>query len=239
MAQSEGNVLLVDDSKAMQMTVSSAISSLCQLTCASNIEEAQAQLNRQDFSLVLLDVSLPDGNGFEFCKQLRNNPKFKELPIIFLTGETEIEQRVLGFELGADDYVTKPIEPQEFIARVISKLRKSKAGQTNFRKGDFKIDLNIQKAFLIGNDSSETPLALTPIEFKLLVHFLQNEGKIFSREILLQTVWGDTVHVLGHTVDTHISSLRKKIGTFGSCLKAVMKRGYCFSLSNHEPNRNN
>jgi DNA-binding response OmpR family regulator len=229
MQKIEGKVLLVEDSSAMQIMVKTVIADLCELHCVGTISEAEKALAKEDYSLILLDVSLPDGNGFEFCKQLRAQSD-NNIPIIFLTGETEIEQRVLGLELGADDYVTKPIEPQEFVARVLNKLRKAKAMPAVFRKSDFKVNLNAQKAFIITSDGHEELLPLTPIEFKLLVQFLKNEGTVFSREELLQTVWGDTVHVSEHTVDTHISSLRKKMGSFGSCLRAVMKRGYYFSI---------
>ena len=146
---------------------------------------------------------------------------------MFLTGNAGVDQRVLGFELGADDYIVKPFEPKEFRARILAKIKR-RTGKSSFALSVFRIDLPTQKATM---DTSEGPveLTLTPIEFKLLVHFLRNEGQVFSREDLLTSVWGGTVHVSGHTVDTHISALRKKLGEYGSCFRAVVKRGYCFN----------
>lgn len=166
-------------------------------------------------------------------------PEFADLPIIFLTGHGEIEDKVLGFQLGADDYVTKPIEPTEFTARVLGKLRRQKSTQTVIKQGGYRVDLSKQKAFSADGNGQEVELNLTPIEFKLLTHFLQNEKKIFSRQDLLQLFWGNTVHVSGHTVDTHISSLRKKMGPAGILLHSVFKKGYCFGAAANDEKKKN
>jgi two-component system, OmpR family, phosphate regulon response regulator PhoB len=225
-------ILLVEDALSMQLVVQAAVGNLCSLTCVTNIADAEKELAQGPYSLLLLDVELPDGNGFEYCKRLRDQEKFHNLPIIFLTWKSDIEQKVFGFSLGADDYIVKPIEPKEFVARVISKLNRRPKGplQTTFCKGDFRIDLTSHRVFLVTGEIPEKELNLTPIEFKLLVHFLRNEGVVLSREELLVAVWGDSVHVSAHTIDTHISSLRKKIAITGHSLKAVVKKGYCFSI---------
>lgn len=224
------SVLLVEDAVDMQVIVRATIGSECDLVCATSLNEAEQQLHNGKFALIILDVHLPDGTGFEWCKRLRADSKYKDLPVIFLTGEREIQQRVHGFEVGADDYVTKPLEPNEFKARVQSKLKRKRLedAKTEFTVGVFNVDFSVQKAFLNHNGANQE-LALTPIEFKLLVQFLRNENRVFSREELLIAVWGQTVHVSGHTVDTHISSLRKKVGAYGHYFKAVVKRGYCFT----------
>jgi len=225
-------ILLVEDALSMQLVVQSAVGSLCALTCVTSIADAERELASGPYALLLLDVELPDGNGFEFCKKIRDNQKFHNLPIIFLTWKAEVDHRVLGFSLGADDYIVKPIEPKEFSARIESKLKRRPQGplQTTFRKSDFRVDLTAHRIFLVQVGGVETELSLTPIEFKLLVHFLRNEGVVISREELLVAVWGDSVHVSAHTIDTHISSLRKKISSTGHQLKAVVKKGYCFSI---------
>lgn len=224
-------VLLVEDSRDMQLTVSTAIGDDCKLTCVGSIADAEKALKSGNYSLLLLDVTLPDGDGFEFCKTLRAMPEYADLPIIFLTGHGQIEDKILGFELGADDYVTKPIEPEEFTARILGKLRRQKNAQTVINQAGYRIDLSKQKVFSTSDDGQERELSLTPIEFKLLTHFLQNEKKIFSRQDLLNLFWGNTVHVSGHTVDTHISSLRKKMGSSGILLHSVFRKGYCFGQS--------
>ncbi|MBO9668585.1 MAG: response regulator transcription factor [Bdellovibrio sp.] len=223
-------VLLVEDARDIQLVVRNALDPFCTLDTVSTIKAADAVLHQESYSLLLLDITLPDGDGFEYCQKLRNQNKFSDLPIIFLTGKTELESKVYGFEVGADDYITKPFEPEELKARVLGKLRRSKSVESSFMSKGFKIDYHLQKAFMVGDAGKETALPLTPIEFKLLGHFLKNEGKVFSRQELLDLFWADSAHVSKHTVDTHISSLRKKMGEKGGHLRSIFKQGYSFSV---------
>jgi DNA-binding response OmpR family regulator len=227
-SKSRDKVLLVEDVQAMQMTVQSLIGSTCDLKCVGTLAEAEKTLKTQNYSLLLLDVVLPDGDGFAFCEKIRQDNTFARLPIIFLTSKQDVEDRVRGFTLGADDYVTKPLEPNEFIARVKSKLVRSQSTKTSdvFTKGEFKIDAISQKAYL-----NETDLGLTPIEFKLFSLFVKNDGHVYSRADLKKFVWGPTIHLSDHTVDTHVSSLRKKLSRFSACLKSVVKTGYVFKYN--------
>lgn len=225
-------ILLVENTFGMPSDIQSVLGKYISISTVANLFDAERELNSQDFSLVLLDVEFPDGNGFEFCKKLRESDKFRDLSIIFLTRRAEIENRVLGFSLGADDYIIKPIEPKEFAARIESKLKRRQKGPlpTTFLKSNFRVDLTSHRIFLNSqNRRGERELILTPIEFKLLVHFLRNEGIVVTRDELLSAVWGSSVHVSAHTIDTHISALRKKISGSGHHLKAVVKKGYCFS----------
>ncbi len=224
-------VLCVEDNALTAKLVQSTISSLCELTIAGTIKEAMAKLETLNVDLFILDVELPDGNGFEFCQKLRESSRWANTPIIFLTALSEVEQRVQGFALGADDYITKPLEPREFKARVASKLKRSSpAMETFFEKANFGIDLKLQKIFRSPSSGDREDLNLTPTEFKLMMHFLQNQGVTLSRQDLVGQVWGSAVHVSDHTVDAHISTLRKKIGPSAQYLKAVIKKGYCFSI---------
>jgi DNA-binding response OmpR family regulator len=225
-------VLLVEDAKDMQLIVKAAIDDICDVNSVITLREAMTELESDLYSLLLLDVNLPDGDGFEFCQSLRSKEFFADLPIIFLTGETEVRSRVLGFELGADDYVTKPIEPVEFAARVLAKLKRNRRTQTSFTQAGYRVDLLQHKVFE-KVEGQEKILNLTPIEFKLLCHFLQNKEKIYSRQDLLKMFWGAAVHVSDHTVDTHISSLRKKMGESGGLIRSVFKKGYCFGEKNN------
>jgi two-component system phosphate regulon response regulator PhoB len=199
------------------------------LDVVSTIKAADTVLHQENYSLLLLDITLPDGDGFEYCQQLRNQKKFSDLPIIFLTGKTELENKIYGFEVGADDYVTKPFEPEELKARVLGKLRRVKATDGTFTNKGIKIDYHLQKAFVV-DEGKESALPLTPIEFKLLSHFLKNENKVFSRQELLDLFWSDSAYVSKHTVDTHISSLRKKMGEKGPYLRSIFKQGYSFTV---------
>lgn len=221
-------ILLVEDERPMQLIVQAALNQKCNLICVSTLAEAKEALGAGGFALILLDVMLPDGDGFEFCEDLRRDPRFASIPIIFLTAETRVDRKVFGFSLGADDYITKPIEPTEFTARVSAKLKRQKLSQTSLTHAGLRVDLNLQKAF-IRSQNSEKEVGLTPIEFKLLAHFMKNEGHILAREELMTAVWGRGVHVSAHTLDTHISSLRKKLVDYGSAIKAVVRKGYCFT----------
>lgn len=223
-------VLLAEDTIDMQLMVKASIGDMCDLTCVTTLQDAQKELRQGAYSLLVLDVGMPDGNGFDFCRLLRSQEAFANLPIFFLTGANNVEEKVLGFGVGADDYVTKPLEPEEFRARVQRKLKAGPKAQTGFTESGFRVEFSTQKIFEIEKDGKERLLSLTPLEFKLLSHFLQNEGKIFSRSDLLNLFWGGDVHVSRHTVDTHISSLRKKMGASGASLRSIFKKGYCLSL---------
>ena len=226
-------ILLVEDSSSVQALVQSALGAQVDVEWATDLAAARRALEAGSFSLVLLDVRLPDGDGFAFCGELRADPRFSSLSIMFLTGEAEVSQRVHGFNLGADDYLTKPFAPAELAARVHARLRHHRAARDGWQIENFRIDLNGHRAYLLADDKS-TELNLTPIEFKLLTQFLKNIDSVISRETLIKAVWGESVHVALHTVDTHISSLRKKIGPHAERLTAVVKRGYCFHSMSKE-----
>lgn len=230
-------VLLVEDSREMQALVRHSIGEICNLNSVASAGEGRKELERGGYSLLLLDVSLPDGSGFEFCKALRAEPRFADLPVIFLTGKTELSSKVQGFEVGGDDYVTKPFDPDELKARVRGKLRRTKAAGSSFVMAGFRVDLSLQKIFVVNNDGSETALPLTPIEFKLMSHFMKNEGKVFSRQKLLDMFWSDSLYVSKHTVDTHISSLRKKLAAPGANLRSIFKQGYTFTIPDESKDR--
>lgn len=225
------NVLLVEDTTAMHLVVQSLIGQMCTLKCVTNLQMAEDEVKSNSYSLVLLDVMLPDGSGFNFCKQLRTTDEYREVPIMFLTSKDEVDDKVMGLELGADDYITKPLEPKEFVARVASKLRvQSRGAPAAVRKGVFKIDSNAQKIYMKNEAGVDVDLNMTPIEYKLLSYFVKNEGRIFAREELKVSIWGPAVFVSDHTLDTHIYSTRKKIAPFGQNLKAIVKQGYSFTV---------
>ncbi len=162
--------------------------------------------------LVLLDVMLPDGDGFDLCRRIRQSPALARTPIIFLTARSEEVDRVLGLEIGGDDYVTKPFSPRELIARVKAHLRRSEAdgakgGETQpVKLGPFTLDRAAHRVFL-----RDEELALTSTEFRLLEFFLLHPGRAFSREQLLDEVWGQQHFVTPRTVDVHIRRLRERI----------------------------
>ena len=160
--------------------------------------------------LVILDVMLPDGDGFDLCRMLRRTNTLARTPIIFLTARSDEVDRVLGLEIGGDDYVTKPFSPRELIARVKAHLRRGE-GETEvvvgpLTRGPFKLDRAAHRVYL-----GEDELPLTSTEFRLLEFFLIHPGHAYSREQLLGEVWGEQHYVTPRTVDVHIRRLRERI----------------------------
>ncbi len=162
-------------------------------------------LRSRSFDVVILDVGLPDLTGFELCRELRS---FSDVPVIFLTARQGEIDRVLGLELGADDYVTKPFSPRELVARVHARLRRSSRNAArNWREfGTFAHDAHGQRIRYAGE-----LLALTRYEYQLLAVLLARPGAIFSREQLMDDVWRDAPETVDRTVDTHIKTLRAKM----------------------------
>jgi DNA-binding response OmpR family regulator len=168
-------------------------------------ETASRRAREQPFDLIILDVMLPHKDGFEVCRELRRAGL--RTPMILLTAKTQESDKVLGLELGADDYVTKPFSPRELRARVKAALRRG-TGEMHeiYRFADVEVDFTRCELRRSGR-----PIEVTPIEFKLLVAFIRHRGHTLSRDKLLDEVWGRETFVTDRAVDTHITNLRKKI----------------------------
>ena len=159
----------------------------------------------QSFDLIILDVMLPRKDGFEVCRELRRAGL--RMPIILLTAKTQESDKVLGLELGADDYVTKPFSPRELRARVKAALRRAAGGVPEiYRFGDAEVDFTRCELRRAGR-----AVEMTPIEFKLLATFIRHRGQTLSRDKLLDQIWGRKTFVTDRVVDTHVTNLRKKI----------------------------
>jgi two-component system phosphate regulon response regulator PhoB len=159
--------------------------------------------------LILLDVMLPETDGFELCRQIRGSPVIGRTPVLFLTARSDEVDRVLGLEIGGDDYMTKPFSPRELIARVKAHLRREEldAGPSSTVEiGPFKLDGAARRVYLGGAE-----LELTSTEFNLLEFFIQHPGRAYSREKLLEAVWGEQRYVTPRTVDVHVRRLREQI----------------------------
>jgi phosphate regulon transcriptional regulator PhoB len=158
--------------------------------------------------LILLDVMLPELDGFELCRQIRQSPLLGRTPVLFLTARSDEVDRVLGLEIGGDDYMTKPFSPRELIARVKAHLRREEldAEPAALEVGPFRLDRTAHRVFLAGAE-----LELTSTEFNLLDFFLTHPGRAYSREQLLETVWGEQRYVTPRTVDVHVRRLRERI----------------------------
>ena len=196
------------------------------VTSAENGREAltTAQSTRPD--LIVLDVMLPEMDGLEVCKLLRRDPVTAATPIIMLTARAEEVDRVLGLELGADDYLTKPFSPRELVLRVKGLLRRGQTPETkvdSIRIGELHMDLPKHQVTISGKT-----VELTATEFKLLATLAERRGRVQSRETLLRDVWGYESLIDTRTVDTHMRRLRDKIGKAARYLDTVRGVGYRF-----------
>ncbi|NHQ60700.1 response regulator transcription factor [Chlorobium sp. BLA1] len=190
-------------------------------------ENAFEQLSRKCFDLILLDIMLPGMNGFELCQKIKQHQIYKDIPIIMLTAKGEEIDRVLGFELGIDDYVVKPFSPRELnlrIRAVLKRDRRTSAKMQEILNGDgIVIDLSRHRV-----TSDQRELELTLMEFKLLVALLKRKGEAQSRETLLSDVWDVDRNINTRTIDTHITRLREKLGEKGNLIKTLRGIGYKF-----------
>ena len=171
---------------------------------------------------------MPDGDGLKFLGEMSNQPEWKTTPVFILTAHDDTAQKVSAFSIGADDYIVKPFEAPEFLARIEAKLRKQdslRGKLENLRMGDLIISVPKQKVWIEKPEGNAT-IALTSLEFKLLLNLIQVNGLVLSRTSLLTEVWGEEMHVTDRTVDTHIGHLRKKIAHSKVQIQTVVGEGY-------------
>ncbi len=195
------------------------------VSVANDGEAALVSVSEVPPDLIVLDWMLPHISGLEVCRQLRRKAETREVPIIMLTARGEETDRIRGLEVGADDYVAKPFSPSELIARVRAVLRRSKpsTAQDLLTFGDLVMDLSAHRVLRSGR-----PIHLGPTEFRLLRFLLERPGRVYSREQLLDAVWGRDIYVEPRTVDVHIRRLRKAINSPGDSdiIRTVRSAGY-------------
>lgn len=187
---------------------------------------ALSKIRRAPPDMVILDLMLPDMGGLEICKALKNDPKTKDVPIIILTAKTEELDRVVGFEVGADDYLTKPFSPRELVLRVKAVLRRIKERHWNQNSQSQVFGLLSLDPSKFEVKVGKEEVRLTAIEFKLLQYLLTTKGRVATRDMLLDQVWGYDAALTTRTVDTHIKRLREKIGKAGSYIETIRGVGY-------------
>jgi len=191
---------------------------------AATAADALVATSGRNFDLVLLDLMLPDLPGTDVCRKLKASPKTRSTPVIMVTARGEEVDRVVGFELGADDFVTKPFSMRELLLRIRAVLRRSPAGEdepVRSEVGDIRIDLESHRAYVAGEE-----VDLTALEFKLLHNFMSRKGRLQTRETLLRDVWGVSSNLQTRTVDTHVKRLREKLGEGRDLIETVRGAGY-------------
>ena len=220
-------VLVVDDEPdILELTRFALSQEGFQVDTAATGDEAMASLRRSRPDLVVLDLMLPDRPGTEICRSIRSTPELAAIPVIMLTARSDEVDRVVGFELGADDYVTKPFSPRELCLRVKAVLRRGEGPEDeveHLEHQDLQLDIDRHRCLHRGKE-----VTLTAKEFGLLAALMKRPGRVQTRERLLEEVWGEGIAVTHRTVDTHMKRLREKLGEAGDLIDTVRGVGYRF-----------
>ena len=222
------SILIVEDDKSLSTVLDYNLKkNNFETRVANDGEQAMVLLKEKAPDVVILDWMIPEPNGLKICKMIRKNKVLKNLSIILLTAKGEEEDKIMGLNHGADDYMVKPFSPLELIARVNALIRRTNITysdeELNFE--DIKINLKEFKVF-----RANKQIHLGPTEFKMLNHFMQNPKRVFSREQLLNSIWGHGVFIEERTIDTHVRRLRKALNLDGKkdLIRTIRGAGYSF-----------
>ncbi len=226
------HVLIVDDEEDILDLLSRAFHKAggFRISTAGDGRTALSQARREMPSLVILDLSLPSLSGLEFLKTLKIDPLTRAIPVVILSAKAEEVDRLLGFELGATDYVTKPFSPREVVLRVKAILNREGRSPSDYkiRAGNIQVDVLRHAVHVAGK-----AIHLTAVEYKLLTKLMESAGRVLERDHLLNCVWGYERSVDTRTVDTHIRRLRAKLGSSSDMIEAV--RGFGYRLNDPPP----
>ncbi len=221
-------ILVVDDEEDLCEILKFNLENEGYWVDTANSAEEALKMNLTDYDLLLLDVMMGEISGFKMASMMKKNKDTAHIPIIFITAKDTENDTVTGFNLGADDYISKPFSLREVLARVKAVLRRTQTEQK-----EAVPDRIVYKTLLLDRSKKKVcidgqEMALTKKEFEILSLLLQNKGRVFSREDILSKVWTDEVFVLDRTIDVNITRLRKKIGAYGKCIVTRLGYGYCF-----------
>ncbi len=218
-------ILIADDEPRMRKLVRDFLvrSNFTVIEAANGEEALDKFVSDKDIALIILDIMMPKMDGWECCREIR---KLSRIPIIMLTAKSEEKDELLGFELGVDEYITKPFSPKILVARVEAILRRTNSlGDDVIEVGGIKID---KQAFTVSVDGVQIDLSVK--EFELLEYFVINKGIALSREKILNNVWNYDYYGEARTIDTHVKKLRSKMGDKGDYIKTVWGKGYKFEV---------
>jgi two-component system phosphate regulon response regulator PhoB len=223
--------LVVEDEEAIrEMLIMALGQNELNVTAVASAELALQTLADKTMDLLVLDWMLPGISGVELARRLKNDPHYKQLPIILLTARGEEADKIRGLEIGADDYMTKPFSPKELVARIKAVMRRS--GKLN-ESGQISVDNIVLDPEQHRLSIEGKILEISPTEFKLMQFFMSNPDKVYSRTHLLDQVWGRSVYIEERTVDVHIRRLRKILADYGreDLIQTVRGFGYRFSIT--------
>jgi len=218
-------VLIVEDEKNIAKLIRYNLEKAeYDCTTARTGEDAVYLSGKHGFDIVILDIMLPGIDGFEVCRKIKQDPRSKDIPIIMLTAKGEAVDRIVGLELGADDYMVKPFSPRELILRIKAILKRGKAQplkKETITAGDISVNIPKHKVYVKGRE-----IELTRMEFKLLTTLMERGGRVQDRDKLLNDVWNIDTMINTRTIDTHIKKLREKLGKAGDMIETVRGMGY-------------
>lgn len=227
-------ILVVDDESRMRKLVKDFMvkEGYVVLEAGDGEEALDIFINNKDISLIILDIMMPKLDGWETCKEIR---KYSQVPVIMLTAKSDERDELLGFELGIDEYITKPFSPKILVARVSAILRRTSDSllEDKLNAGDISMDL---AAHLVSVDGKYVELSFK--EFELLQYFIMNKGVALSREKILNNVWNYDYFGDARTIDTHVKKLRSKLGDKGEYIKTVWGMGYKFEVDDERVDKN-
>lgn len=213
-------ILVVDDEKLIREVIKEyCYNEHYEVFTANDGEEALGFINKEKFDLIVLDVMMPKLDGFSLCKQIKN----KNIPIIILSARTDEFDKLTGFDLGIDDYVTKPFSPKELMARIKAILKRNKKVVDKFMYQTLEVDFRAHSIIIDGVN-----IKFTPKEYDLLVYFINNANIALTREILLDKIWGYSFFGDDRTIDTHVKMLRNTLGKYRDLIVTVRGVGYKF-----------
>ena len=221
-------ILVVDDEEDLCEILKFNLENEGYLVDTANSAEEALKLDIGAYSLLLLDVMMGEISGFKMANMIKKNKKTAHIPIIFITAKDTENDTATGFNLGADDYISKPFSLREVIARIKAVLRRTATIETEqvperIIHESLVLDITKKKVSI-----EDKEISLTKKEFEILFLLLQNKGRVFSREDILGKIWSDEVYVLDRTIDVNITRLRKKIGIYGKKIVTRLGYGYCF-----------
>lgn len=221
-------ILVVDDEEDLCEILKFNLENEGYTVDTANSAEEALMMNLTNYHLFLLDIMMGEISGFKMASMIKKNKDTAHIPIIFITAKDTENDTITGFNIGADDYISKPFSLREVIARVKAVIRRTAIVKENGKEEELSykgLSLNVtqKKVCIDGNEVS-----LTKKEFEILLLLLQNKGRVFSREDILGKVWKEEVFVLDRTIDVNITRLRKKVGEYGKCIVTRLGYGYCF-----------
>ncbi len=224
-------LLCIDDSQEVQFLINKTFAQSARVIIAETLRDGLDEIKKNKIDVILLDLNLPDGDGFKLLNQLTEDPNYSEIPVIVLTSKDQIQDKAMAFHLGAEDYIVKPFDPIELKIRVDSKVKRhllSKEQESLILAGNLTIN-HLEQSVKIKNESEVIAIELTTTEFKILSYLARHKGQVVSREQLINATWKYGFNISDRSVDSHISRIRKKLMKSNCSIGAIQNVGYKFS----------